>query len=90
MVNAMKEELKPMDDTQVWDLVELPKGSKQMGCKWVFKTKCDPEGNICKYKVRLVAKSFTKKDDLITKRFCFLFLRNTLRELFWLWWLIMT
>ncbi|KAJ1426951.1 reverse transcriptase [Sesbania bispinosa] len=37
--NAMKEELKSMDDNKVWDLVELPKGSKRVGCKWVFKTK---------------------------------------------------
>ncbi|WVZ13813.1 hypothetical protein V8G54_011379, partial [Vigna mungo] len=40
-LNAMKEELKSMDDNKVWDLVELPKGSKRVGCKWVFKTKHD-------------------------------------------------
>ncbi|WVZ23331.1 hypothetical protein V8G54_001875, partial [Vigna mungo] len=40
-LSAMKEELKSMDDNKVWDLVELPKGSKRVGCKWVFKTKHD-------------------------------------------------
>lgn len=30
-----------MSDNNVWDLVELPKDSKRVGCKWVFKTKRD-------------------------------------------------
>ena len=38
-INAMKEELKLMDDNNVWDLVDFPKGLKRVGCKWVFKTK---------------------------------------------------
>jgi len=53
--NAMKEELKSMDDNKVWDLVELPNGAKQVGCKWVYKTKHDSKDNIEKYKSRLVA-----------------------------------
>ncbi|WVY90570.1 hypothetical protein V8G54_036084 [Vigna mungo] len=63
-LNAMKEELKSMDDNKVWDLVELPNGSKRVGCKWVFKTKHDSKGNIERYKARLVAKGFTQKDGI--------------------------
>ena len=55
----MEEELKSMDQNQVWDLVELPKG-----CKWVFKTKHDSICNIERYKARLVAKGFTQKDGI--------------------------
>ena len=44
-----------MDDNKVWDLVELPEGSKQVRSKWVFKTKRDSNGNIGRYKARLVA-----------------------------------
>ena len=62
--NAMKEELKSMDDNKVWDLVVLPEGSKQVSCKWVFKTKRDSKGNIERYKARLVAKGFTQKDAI--------------------------
>jgi hypothetical protein len=40
-LNAMKEELKSMEQNCVWDLVELPEGCKRVGCKWVFKTKLD-------------------------------------------------
>ena len=53
-----------MDDNQVWDLVELPESSKQVGCKWVFMTKRDSKGNIERYKVKLVAKGFTQKDGI--------------------------
>lgn len=60
----MKEELKSMSDNNVWDLVELPKGSKRVGCKWVFKTKRDSKGNIERYKARLVTKGFTQKDGV--------------------------
>jgi len=46
------------------DLVELPKGCKQVGCKWVFKTKCNSHENLKHYKDRLVAKRFTQKYDI--------------------------
>ena len=58
----MKEELKSMAENNVWDLVELPEGSKRVGCKWVFKTKRDSNGNIERFKARLVAKGYTQKD----------------------------
>ena len=63
-LDAMKNELKSMDQNEVWDLVELPEGSKRVGCKWVFKTKRDSNGNIKKYKARLVAKGFTQRDGV--------------------------
>jgi hypothetical protein len=34
-----------------------------VGCKWVFKKKLRPYGTIDKYKVRLVAKGYTQKED---------------------------
>ncbi|RDY13434.1 hypothetical protein CR513_01654, partial [Mucuna pruriens] len=58
-IDAMKDELKSMQDNDVWDLVELPEGVKPIGCKWIFKTKKDSKGNIERYKTRLVAKGFT-------------------------------
>uniref|UniRef100_A0A2N9FZV3 Reverse transcriptase Ty1/copia-type domain-containing protein n=1 Tax=Fagus sylvatica TaxID=28930 RepID=A0A2N9FZV3_FAGSY len=55
-MNAMKDELKSMDQNEVWELVELPKRYKKVGCKWVYKTKRDSKGNIERFKARLVAK----------------------------------
>ena len=63
-MDAMLDELKSMSDNGVWDLVELPTGVKPIGCKWIFKTKRDPKGNIERYKARLIAKGFTQKEDI--------------------------
>jgi len=52
-----------MEHNCVWDLVEFPKGCKRVGCKWVFKTKRDSNGDLEHYKTRLFAKGFTQKDD---------------------------
>ena len=60
----MKYELKSMVHNEVRDLVELLEGHLKVGCKWVFNTKCDSHGNLECYKVRLVAKGFTKKDGI--------------------------
>ncbi|PKI71814.1 hypothetical protein CRG98_007830 [Punica granatum] len=51
-------------NNDVWDLVPLPEGVKPIGCKWVFKTKKDSKGNVERYKPRLVAKGFTRKEDI--------------------------
>lgn len=40
---AMLVELKSMSDDKVWELVDKPEGFKPVGCKWVFKTKKDPQ-----------------------------------------------
>ena len=53
-----------MANNQVWDLVELPKGAKFIGCKWVFKTKRDSSDNIERYKARLVVKGFTQQEGI--------------------------
>ncbi|RYE20331.1 MAG: hypothetical protein EOP45_11235, partial [Sphingobacteriaceae bacterium] len=42
----------------------MPEGCKRVGCKWVFKTKLDSNGNIERHKARLVAKGFTQKDGV--------------------------
>jgi hypothetical protein len=62
--DAMKDEIKSMDINKVWDLVESPNRVKTVGCKWIYKTKCDSKGNIERYKVRLVAKSFTQREGI--------------------------
>ena len=61
---AMTDELNSMKKNDVWELAELPKGYKPVGCKWVFKTKLDPKGNIERYKARLVAKGYTQKEGI--------------------------
>jgi uncharacterized protein YqgQ len=43
---VMDEEIKSMYDNKVWDIVPLPESVKHVGCKWIFKTKNDSEGNV--------------------------------------------
>nr|AAV24758.1 putative polyprotein [Oryza sativa Japonica Group] len=54
-LNAMKDEMKSMSTNKVWDLIEIPEGAKTVGCKWVYKTKRDPKGNIERIIMALVA-----------------------------------
>ena len=63
-LNVMKEKINSMKHNGVWDLIELPKGCKRVGCKWVFKTKRESNGNLERYKPRLIAKGFTQKDGI--------------------------
>jgi len=36
---AMEAEMKSLKENEVWDLVELPKGRKAIGSKWVSRSK---------------------------------------------------
>jgi hypothetical protein len=63
-LNAMRDEMKSMSTNEVWDLVEIPRGAKTVGCKWVYKTKCDSKGNVERFKARLVAKGFTQREGI--------------------------
>ena len=57
-LEAMRSELKSMDENQVWDLVDPPHGVTGIGCKWVFKKKTDVDGNVQIHKAQLVAKGY--------------------------------
>ena len=76
--DAMKDEMNSIQSNKVWNLVEFPNGAKDIGCKWVFKTKRD---------------SFTRQDSLLrdllkknestTQRLFLMFLRKILFVLYW-------
>jgi hypothetical protein len=59
-LEAMEDEMKSMSSNHVWDIEEIPKGAKTIGYKWVYKTKYDSNGNVEKYKARVVEKGFTQ------------------------------
>ena len=58
-IDAMKNKMTSMSHNKVWSLVDLPNSCKPIGCKWVFKKKCDTKGQIERYKPRLVAKGYS-------------------------------
>ena len=61
---AMEDEMKSMSSNGVWDLEDIPKGAKTVGCKWVYKIKRDSRGNVERFKARLVAKGFTQREGI--------------------------
>jgi hypothetical protein len=60
---AIEEELRSMCSNDIWDLVEIPDRAKRVGYKWVYKIKYDSKGKIERFNARLVAKSFTQRED---------------------------
>ena len=61
---AIKTELDSILKNKTWELVNFPSGEKPIGYKWIFKRKYFPNGSIEKYKVRLVAKGFSQKQNI--------------------------
>jgi hypothetical protein len=61
---AMLEELRALEKNKTWDLVKLPPGKKAMSCKWVFTVKQNPEGNVERYKARLIARGYSQTYDI--------------------------
>ena len=61
---AVNSEIESILQNHTWELVDLPKGSKPLGYKWIFKKKLKADGSVDKYKARLVIKGFRQKEDL--------------------------
>ena len=61
---AVNSEIESIMQNHTWELVDLPLGSKPLGCKWIFKRKMKTDGSIDKYKARLVAKGYKQKEGL--------------------------
>lgn len=57
---AMTEEIDVMLKREVWELVPKPPNIKVIGCRWVYNIKYDSEGNIARYKARLVAQGYAQ------------------------------
>jgi hypothetical protein len=61
---AMLEEMSSIEDSNTWELTNLPRGHKAIGLKWVFKVKRDENGKIVKYKARIVAKGYVQRQGV--------------------------
>ena len=57
---AMRNELSSLLKAKTWRYVQKPAAANLVGCKWIFKIKRDKNGNIAKFKARLVALGFTQ------------------------------
>lgn len=53
-----------LESTHTWSVVPLPPGKIPIGCKWIYKTKRNPDGTIERHKARLVAKGYNQKEGI--------------------------
>lgn len=61
---AIEEELRSLCENETWETSQLPIGRKALQSKWVFKVKRDGNGNVDRYKARLVIKGFQQRKGL--------------------------
>ncbi|GKD72186.1 putative ribonuclease H-like domain-containing protein, partial [Tanacetum coccineum] len=61
---SMQEELLQFKLQKVWVLVDLPKGKRAIGTKWIFRNKKDERGIVIRNKARLVAQGYTQEEGI--------------------------
>ncbi|GJR94670.1 ribonuclease H-like domain-containing protein [Tanacetum coccineum] len=53
-----------LEKNNTWEIVDLPIRRKAIGSKWVWKIKYKPNGEIERYKARVVAKAFNQREGI--------------------------
>ena len=61
---VVNDEMNSIMGNKTWKLVDLPLGSKPIGCEWIFKKKMKVDGTIDMFKARLVVKGFIQKEGI--------------------------
>lgn len=59
--NAIRSEIRSLEENNTWEFADLPKGRKVIGCRFTLKQKRDADGKISKYKARLVEQDFARR-----------------------------
>ena len=60
----MDEEIFVIEKKDTWVLIDLPIDKKPIGVKWLYTTKYKPNGEIDRFKARLVVKEYKQKPGI--------------------------
>ena len=60
----MEDEMMSLHENSIYELVELPKGKKDLTNKWIFRLKKDQYTVAPIYKARLVVKCFSQRKGI--------------------------
>lgn len=63
-VEAMKAGVDALVLHNTWELVDIPKGKVPIGCRWVHKIKYKSNGEVKRFKARLVARGYSQHEGL--------------------------
>ena len=61
---ATHSEFESLTKNHTWDLVDLPDGKNVVGCKWIYKIKRNADGDVSRYKARLVAQGYSQVEGM--------------------------
>lgn len=61
---TVNDEMDSLLSNNTWVLVDLPPGSKAIGCKQVFRKKYNTDGSVQTFKGTLVTKGFRQKEGV--------------------------
>uniref|UniRef100_A0A2N9H2Q8 CCHC-type domain-containing protein n=1 Tax=Fagus sylvatica TaxID=28930 RepID=A0A2N9H2Q8_FAGSY len=62
--DAMTSEFQALQRQNTWTLVPSSSNQNLVGCRWVYKLKCNSDGSIARYKARLVAKGYHQQQGM--------------------------
>ncbi|GJZ46008.1 putative RNA-directed DNA polymerase [Tanacetum coccineum] len=63
-VDAMNQEMEAFNRNNTWEICDLPKGRRPITCKWIYKIKYKSNGDVERYKARLVARGCSQKEGV--------------------------
>jgi len=62
--DAMSKELKSLEDNHTWEIVRRPQHKNVIPGRWVYKIKCNQDGEITRFKARWVIKGYEQREGI--------------------------